>query len=71
VNIISLVVSGSTNFVLPTQALSVGSLYSVNEVVLAFYEAGQTPLFRMVTPAADVNAGASVTLTGYLVDLSL
>jgi len=71
VNGIFLVVGGNTSFALPGHTLALSSLYAVNEVVLGFYEAGQTPLFRMATAVVDPNSSAAVTLTGYLVDLSL
>ena len=66
-----LVVGGNTSFDLPTHTASLSSLYSMNEVVLGFYEAGQTPLFRLATSVPDPSAAASVTLTGYLIDLGI
>jgi len=71
VNAMFLVVGGNTSFDLPTHTASLSSLYSMNEVVLGFYEAGQTPLFRLATSVPDPSAAASVTLTGYLIDLGI
>jgi hypothetical protein len=71
INAAFLVVSGGAYFSLPAHSFSLSSLYSVNEVVLGYYEAGQSPLFRLAPSVSDGSANAGATLTGYLVDLSL
>jgi len=61
---------GFTVFSLPGRAMATPQLIGVNEQVLAYYEAGQTPFYRVAFSVGDANDSYSVAITGYLVDLS-
>ena len=66
----SLAVQDTTQFLLPARPASDATLLIVNEPVLAYFESGQTPVFRVsLTSTAEV-AFISSTITGYLIDLA-
>ncbi|MCC7153055.1 MAG: hypothetical protein IT161_00690 [Bryobacterales bacterium] len=70
IRLTSLATQGSTQFLLPARTISDPTLMIVNEPVLAYFDSGQAPVFRIVlTPAANV-AFAGATVTGYLVNLT-
>ena len=61
---------GSLNYGLPSHTNN-QFLFTVNETVLAFYEAGDTPIFGVALGPGGTSAGFNVTITGYLVDLTI
>lgn len=66
-----LIVGGNTSSALPGRSTSAPTLLAVNETVLMYFEAGASPLYRVVPSVADGSASFSATITGYLVDLTL
>jgi len=61
---------GGVFFSLPGHAMATATLVGVNEQVLAYYEAGQAPLYRLAFAAAGDSGVVSAVISGYLVDLS-
>jgi hypothetical protein len=57
-------------FSLPGRAMATPTLVGVNEQVLAYYEAGQVPVYRVVFSAASASGTATSVISGYLVNLS-
>jgi hypothetical protein len=70
VNGVFLIVGGNTTSSLLARSNGTASLMAVNETVLMFYEAGASPLFRLVPSTTDGSASYQATITGYLVDLT-
>jgi hypothetical protein len=61
---------GGMFFSLPGRAMATPTLIGVNEQVLAYYEAGQAPLYRLAFAAVGDSGVVSAVISGYLVDLS-
>ncbi|MBN9662638.1 MAG: hypothetical protein J0H49_30850 [Acidobacteria bacterium] len=66
----TLVAQGNTQFLLPARPIDDPNLTIVNERVLAFFESGQTPMFRVGLNAATDTTPVNAAISGYLVDLS-
>jgi hypothetical protein len=57
-------------FALPGRTTSLPSLFAVNEGVLAYYDAGQSPVFRIaISGTTPFLAPADAVIAGYMVDL--
>jgi hypothetical protein len=65
-----LLAGGNAVFSLPGRSMATPQIVGVNEQVLAYYEAGQTPVFRLAWAGGGNGGEASSVLSGYLVDLS-
>jgi hypothetical protein len=61
---------GGVFFSLPGRAMASPTLIGVNEGVLAYYDAGQAPLYRLAFAAVGDSGVVSAVISGYLVDLS-
>jgi len=61
---------GFTVYSLPGRAMATPQLIGVNEQVLAYFEAGQTPFYRVAFSTPDASDSYSVAMSGYLVDLT-
>jgi hypothetical protein len=58
-------------FALPGRTTSLPSLFAVNEGVLAYYDAGQSPVVRIaLSGTAPFFAPSDAVIAGYLVDLT-
>ena len=57
-------------FSLPGRSMATPELIGVNEPVLAYYDAGQVPVYRVVLSSLTGSGAASSVISGYLVDLS-
>jgi hypothetical protein len=65
-----LLAGGNNTFSLPGRSMATPSLIGVNENVLAYFESGSIPIYRVVfDSASDIGAVSSV-ISGYLVDLT-
>jgi hypothetical protein len=65
-----LVVSGGTYFTLAPSGSAASTFFAVNARVLAFYESGQTPVYRVAMPSSSPGVAIGATVAGYLVDLT-
>jgi hypothetical protein len=65
-----LLAGGNNSFVLTGHAMSDPNLVGVNEQVLAYFEAGQTPIYRIAFHTVRDTGDLSSVITGYLVDLT-
>jgi len=61
---------GFNAWTLPGRSMAEPELVAVNERVLAFYESGETPMYRVAYHALANNGSLQVVLSGYLVDLT-
>lgn len=57
-------------FSLPGRSMATPSLVGVNEQVLAYFEAGQQPVYRIALSTANDSGEASSVISGYLINLS-
>lgn len=57
-------------FSLPGRSMATPLLVGVNEQVLAYYDAGQQPTYRVVFATASDAGPASSAISGYLINLS-
>jgi hypothetical protein len=61
---------GFTVFSLPGTSMATPELIAVNQPVLAYFESGQTPFFRVAYSSSSNTGAYSVVVSGYLVDLT-
>ena len=61
---------GFTVFSLPGTSMATPELIAVNQTVLAYFDAGQTPFYRVAWSTSSNPGAFQVTISGYLVDLT-
>jgi hypothetical protein len=69
INVSLLLAPGNVQFALPAHVDQAPANLSVNEPVLAYFEPGQIPLYRIAIPVGS-SVAASAVISGYLVDLT-
>lgn len=57
-------------YALPGRSMSNPNIVGVNEQVLAYYEAGQQPIYIVTFLGPNDSAGVQCTISGYLINLS-
>jgi hypothetical protein len=57
-------------FSLPGRSMASPALIGVNEQVLAYYDAGQQPVYRIALSTPSDSGEASSVISGYLINLS-
>jgi hypothetical protein len=70
INATFLLTPGNAQFALAARANSSPTLLAVNEPVLAYFDAGQSPLYRVALNVAGSQSSISAVISGYLVDLT-
>jgi hypothetical protein len=65
-----LLAGANNNFSLPGRSTAAPSLIGVNENILAFFEAGSVPVYRVVFDSSSDTGVVSSVISGYLVDLT-
>lgn len=65
----ALVAPQNTQFLLPARPITDPNLMIVNEAVLAFFESGQSPVFRVGLSSTTDTTPINAAISGYLVDL--
>lgn len=65
----ALVAPQNTQFLLPARRITDPNLMIVNEAVLAFFESGQSPVFRVGLSSTTDTTPINAAISGYLVDL--
>jgi hypothetical protein len=70
INGIFLITAGFGVFSFPASSIASPELVAVNQPVLAYYEAGQTPLVRVAWSSSSNPGAFTAILSGYLVDLT-
>jgi hypothetical protein len=57
-------------FSLPGRSMATPEIVGVNEPVLAYFDVGQTPIYRIAFAAVGNSGEFTVVITGYMVDLT-
>jgi hypothetical protein len=65
-----LLVAGGVQFSLPGHSMASPNVVGVNEQVLAYYEAGQQPVYRLALSTPGDSGVVSSVISGYLINLS-
>ena len=65
-----LVANGTVGFALPGRSMAAPNVVGVNEQVLAYYEAGEQPTYRVVFSAPSISGSVGSVISGYLINLS-